>query len=122
MARNTSIAAARSAELRVDTQDLLTTTSRCGWVAAHAADSVVQVSGDVKRTCRNVKGQNRTVLPFCRVAGLRFPVYLLLTLMTFGLTSSALGNVNVSTPFSNWASALSAFTGTFSVNRREKVP
>ncbi len=51
-----------------------------------------------------------------------FPVYLLLTLMTFGLTSSALGNVSVSTPFSKCASALSAFTGTFSVNRREKEP
>ena len=49
-------------------------------------------------------------------------LHLPFTLMTFGLVSSALGKVSVSTPFSNTASALSPSTGTFSASVRDRVP
>jgi len=48
--------------------------------------------------------------------------YLLLTLMTLGLVSSALGSVSVNTPFSKTASALSACTGTFNISVRDIAP
>jgi hypothetical protein len=50
------------------------------------------------------------------------PVYLLFTLMTLGLASSALGKVSISRPFSKTASALSASTDTLSVSVRENAP
>jgi len=48
--------------------------------------------------------------------------YLVLTEIFLGLAASAFGMRNVSTPFSNVASAFAASTGTFSVSERWSVP
>jgi len=50
------------------------------------------------------------------------PYFLASTLMTLGRAASDLGNVIVSTPFSNVASTLSASTGTLMVNARLNLP
>ena len=51
-----------------------------------------------------------------------FVYFFKLTLIDFGFTASVLGRVNVNTPFSNVASALSAFTPLGNVTQREKEP
>ena len=88
---------------------------------ASVSDYTIAVAGDSRGGDAIYTGENKTQVSRSRRETWVFG-YTVLTLITFGLISSAFGTVSVNTPFSNLASALSAWTGIARSIARENGP